>query len=410
MKVFKLLFNLTFALVLIPSLMMVHPKTYAIDKEGELYSTAPLSKGFLGEKWRLGYVESDKFKDYQALLRAIIQGLSKLGWIEALEIPFKKDETDSKKLWMWLATEVDSDYLEFVADAYWSADNDNEEQRQKNIQAIFKRLNEEKDIDLMIGMGDKAGQDMATTEHQTNTVLGVISDPTDGIIKSAEDSGYDHIFTQVDLKFDKRQLELFHDIFGFKQLGITYEDSENGKKVARINTIYQMARERNFEIKRYTISNYKNPEVNDGVRELRYAHRYLAPRIDAMYLTINTALDDPLNLQKILEPLNKRKIVTFSQGAGNYVKHGVLMSVAAADWTFLGEFYAEKIAKILNGATPRQLKQRYRTPTSIALNLKVAENLGWEIPLEVLAAVDEFYQEIILVEEEEVKKNQEPNN
>jgi ABC-type uncharacterized transport system substrate-binding protein len=412
----KFLFSWSLVLALILSSTM-SMKTYAATKEGELYLTSPIPKSLSGEKWKFGYLEGDKFKDYQALLIAVIQGLVNLGWIKP-EPQIQPNELDtSEKLWHWLATQAKSKYIEFVADAYWSATAEDQEQQEKNNQAVLKRLEEQKnqetkELDLIIGMGDKAGKVLATSRHDTNTVLMAISDPVE--IGIAKHNGqftdkYKYIFTQVDLDFYKRQLELFHDIFGFETLGITYQDDENGRKVAGVSTIEKTARQRGFKPIKRTISSYQNPDTRRGAIELLLTHHYLAPRIQAMYLTINTALDNPKNLQLLLEPLNKRKVYTFSQGTGDYVKYGVLMSITATDQSFLGAFYAEKIAKIINGATPNQLEQRYETPTSIALNLEVARNLGWEIPVEVLTAVDEVYMEIAckIKKEDEKRKGKE---
>ncbi|MCB1824761.1 MAG: hypothetical protein KDJ54_09400 [Candidatus Competibacteraceae bacterium] len=52
------------------------------------------------------------------------------------------------------------------------------------------------------------------------------------------------------------------------------------------------------------------------------------------------------------------------------------------------------MAKIFNGAKPRQLNQVFEEGPTIALNLKTAEIIGLYLKAEILAAADEIYQEI----------------
>ena len=46
----------------------------------------------------------------------------------------------------------------------------------------------------------------------------------------------------------------------------------------------------------------------------------------------------------------------------NEVKHGVLMSVAQGGFSDVGRFHAKTIARIFNGAKPRDLEQRWTRP------------------------------------------------
>ena len=54
----------------------------------------------------------------------------------------------------------------------------------------------------------------------------------------------------------------------------------------------------------------------------------------------------------------------------------------------------QKIAKILNGAKPRDLGQIFEVPPKIAINLKVAQRIGYKPTLDVLNSADEIYDEI----------------
>ena len=87
-------------------------------------------------------------------------------------------------------------------------------------------------------------------------------------------------------------------------------------------------------------------------------------------------------------------VPTFSQLGAPDVIHGALLSVAQSNTAEEGRFSAGLMEAILKGARPRDLSPVFESPVSMALNLFMATLIGWNPPLEVLAAVDEFYQEM----------------
>jgi hypothetical protein len=74
------------------------------------------------------------------------------------------------------------------------------------------------------------------------------------------------------------------------------------------------------------------------------------------------------------------------------VKAGLLMSLAEAKKSYLGLFHAEVIARIFNGAKPRQLNQIWADPAKIALNLETTRQIGFDPPVDILLAADEVYE------------------
>jgi hypothetical protein len=163
-----------------------------------------------GKKWRVGYLEGGPYQTYPVQLRAIVNSLAQLGWLkEQPPINIREGKGITGEIWQRLATEVESDYIEFVGDAYWSA-GWNRDIQKTNREAVIRRLNEQGDIDLMIAMGTAAGKDLATNDHSTPTLVFAATDPLRAkIIASAEDSGYDHLHSRVDPTRFRRQVELF---------------------------------------------------------------------------------------------------------------------------------------------------------------------------------------------------------
>lgn len=349
-----------------------------------------------GRKWRIGYVEAGPYQDYQAFLKAMLDGLSELGWLERKVYPPSLDEKETRTLWAWLATEARSGYLEFVADGYWSAGWDQEIRRQ-NKEAILARLNDKKDLDLMLVFGTKAGLDMVNDRHAVPAMVISASDPVEaGMVKSAEDSGFDHIHVTVEPNKYERQLYLFHEIVKFKKLGLAFDDSPTGRSYAALEYVKKVAADRGFQVLEcHTLAaNCTQQESEDSVAA---CCEKLAPQVDAFYITIQRGVTLE-SLPRMLQPLFKSRVATFAQSTSQEVKHGALLSLAQEDYQNIGRFEAKTLARILNGEKPRRLPQVFEDTQEIAVNLEAARRIGFRFPVDVLAGAKEVYETIASAE------------
>lgn len=382
MKCLRKLIALSFLFV-----FLFNVSVLAADKG--TFSTAPKTNN--GKKWRIGYYEGGEYIFYQHNFLALVKGLIDLGWIDKITIPQQKGE-QTEDLWRWLANNAKSKYIQFVKDAHYSCQWKKSD-REKVANALINRLNRAKDIDLMIAAGTWAGQDLANNKHKTPTLVISTSDPLGaGIIKSIEDSGYDHIHARIDPYRYERQIQVFHDIIGFKKLGMAYENSDRGKTYAALEKVKAVSQELGFEtISCFTID--ENPDVNIAEKSLQKCFKYLVKKVDAIYVTQQSGLNAK-NIPTLVEIANSNGIPTFSQSGAGEVKAGFLLSISSAGFKYVGLFYAKTIAKILNGAKPRQLDQVFEGPPKIAINLKTAQIIGYDPPVDVLGAADEIFQEI----------------
>ena len=378
-----------FLILMLLSVLIASVSVAAGDKEN--FSTTPNT--YKGKVWRIGYYEGGEYIDYQKIFTETVRSLMKLGWIETTVIPPQKGE-QTKDLWNWLATNTTSKYIRIVKDAHYSAHWD-DTLRQKTVSEIINRLNSKHDIDLMIGMGTWAGKDLANETHQTPTMVLSASDAVaSGIIKSAEDSGYDHVHACVDPFRYERQVRVFHDIVGFKKLGVAYEDSFEGKSYAAVEIIEKVAAERDFKIvKCFT----KSDIADTGLAEqsVKDCFGNLAQNADAIYVTVQGGVSLK-SIPDLVRIANSHGIPTFSQSGSEEVKYGFLMSISQAGFKYVGQFHAETWGKVFNGATPRQLNQIFEEPKKIAINLKTAKAAGFDPPIDVLGAADEIYEEIVI--------------
>jgi ABC-type uncharacterized transport system substrate-binding protein len=358
--------------------------------EGD-FSTEPKTNN--GKKWRVGYYEGGEYTDYQQSLLAMIEALRELGWLETVEIPAQKGE-QTREFWHWLVNNVKSEYIEFVEDGHYTANWD-EDLRKKMAAEIITRLNQKKDIDFMIAAGTAAGQDLANDNHQTPTLVISTSDPlSSGIIKSIEDSGYDHVHARVSPDRYERQIRIFHDIIGFQKLGVAYENTPNGRVDAAIDKIEAVSEELGFEIVScHTNLGENSTDVSLANERVQECFHELGKNADAIYVTLHLGVNAE-SIPELVEIVNSYHIPTFSQSGSEEVQTGFLLSIAGASFKYVGGFYAETIAKVFNGARPRQLEQLFEGPPKIAINLKTAEIIGYDPPFDVLGAADEIYQEI----------------
>jgi ABC-type uncharacterized transport system substrate-binding protein len=364
--------------------LLQHPiRIYA---QADEYPVAPITNH--GKRWRIGYCEGGPYINYPANLKAIATALAELGWLEELPPLEAENPSEVEGIWQSL-TRARSDYIEFVGDAVYSADW-NAELRAKNRAAIIKRL-QDKGIDLMIAMGTWAGQDLANNLHSVPVMVVSSSDPVaSGIVKSAERSGFDHVHARCAPQRYLQQIRLFHDIVGFRRLGVVYENSVVGRSYAALADIRTVAAERGFELVTCQAP-WSGMTAQVCTRNLIRCHEILAPRIDALFLTVHQSVD--LNrMDEILKPLMDYKIPTWSQRGPQEVRHGVLLSIARGDFQSIGMYHAKIMAEIFNGAHPGELDQIFEDPKRIAINLKTARAIGFDIPRGLIQVADEVYK------------------
>ena len=354
--------------------------------EQAVFPTAPRLKPD-GGKWRLGYIESGDYAEYPDTLRAIIMGLQQLGWLSTPDIPAK---INGRQMWDFLVAHARSDTLEFVADAWWQPGNFDPAQRPVVREAIRQRLLERHDIDLMLAMGTWAGQDMVALGVPVPTVVASASDAVGArIVASASDSGLDNLHARVQPERYQRQVQLFFDIVKFKTLGMVYEDSLEGRSYAAVPAVEQAARKDGFQMVSCTTGTNEltTAQATQNVIE---CYRKLSNEVDAVYVTTHRGITSE-NIGEIASVLRKAKVPSFAMLDSAQVRAGLLMSLAQADYSYVGLFHAEVIARIFNGAKPRQLSQIWVDPAKIALNLDTARIIGFDPPVDILLAADEVY-------------------
>jgi len=358
------------------------------QEAGKQFPTAPIKNGTT--KWRIGYLQGGEYNEYLISMDATIKGLMALGWIKEKPLPALTGAT-GESLWEYYAQNLESDYLEFVPDGFYSAEWSPE--KRKLLKAdITRRLNETDDLDLMIAVGTWAGIDLAQGDHHTPTIVLAVSDAVaSGIIKTIHDSGNPYIHARVDPNRYERQVRIFHTIIGFKTIGMIYTDDVEGRSYAAVDKVKKVARERGFTIQTCFLDETEALEQDED--RLIQCFKNLSTSVDALYVTGQRAVNE--KTVPILAAIAKEaQLPTFSQSGYQEVKQGLLLSISQAGYKYVGKFYAETMAQIFNGALPGELNQIFEDLPKIAINLSTAEALSFYPSLDVLSSADEIYREI----------------
>jgi ABC-type uncharacterized transport system substrate-binding protein len=338
-------------------------------------------------RWRVAYVEAGPYYDYRMNLIGLAQGLEELGLIEDGQPPDEFLES-SESVWRWLSESAGGARLSFGPDDFYSANWDYGKLLEAKNRVLAKAKAGE--IDLILAFGTAASQSLATDEHQTPTLSITATDPVGaGISQTAFKSGLPHVHVQVQPGQLERQLSMFHNVFGFKTLGVPYDPAADGGSTMGLPTIERMAERLGFKM----VSCPAELEISDrdaAFENLMVCLRRLSLESEAVYLTVSNGMVES-RLGEILAPMIDKRLPTFSQRGPAEARQGVLMSLAEEDFRSSGRFEAEVVKEVLSGRQPEAIGQIFTAPLTMALNIKMAMAIGWDPPLKVLAAVNELY-------------------
>ena len=358
---------------------------FSADRESLFAELAPG-----GKKFRIAVVQSGEYYIYTETFLAILQSLSELGWLNAGLDFSAEDQATMKNLFNALLAKSEySNYLEFSSQLYFDFNWDSQGRATEEFSTIVN----DSGVSAILTFGTTAAQVLSGLKDlETPVLVFAVSDPVEaGIVDSVEDSGRDNLAAVLDPKRFERQIRLFYNVVGFKRLGLLYNDTPSGRSYAAWDAVNRLAEEKNFEIvgNNDVIESDSDPQAPFQYLE---ALKELAPKVDAVYLTIQAGftLD---NLPAILDITQQYGLPTFAMEGSRYVKNGVLLSISAYEFVSKGMFNAGIVAQVLKGKEPREVDTVFWVTPSIAINLKEAEKISFNVPVDILASADEIYTE-----------------
>ena len=341
-----------------------------------------------GTKWRIACYEGGEYPEYTETLKYLVLELEANGWISGVSGKRLDSFINSSEIWDYLGTDVKSDYLEFPPELFWSPGWDVSARTSDSGEALSEMKAGK--ADLLLVLGTVAGIDIGIADHDVPVIIMASTDPVgSGLISSMDDSGKDNVHTIVDPSQHRRQIEIFHEATGFNTIGTGYDDSSaESISYSRIDLLREIGEKRGFEIT-FCRTVDDNPDLSLCEASVVEAYTYLAPRVDAVYITRQNGVN-PGNAQKFLKPLIEYNVTTLSMEPG-LVREGVLISIVSGEPRLYASAYAESAGMILNGAKPRSLTMKHQFPFRIYLNMETAEKIGFEVPEGLLNSADLIY-------------------
>ncbi len=344
-------------------------------------------------KYKIALIQSDDYSEYYNSFMAILDGLKTLGWLEKNQLTDKNKYTKNREILKAWNNNFYSNYITIDYEDFFSFRASKENRNKKKYKNIIQNCKDGK-YDLVIVLGTLASKEvLRDKEYKTNTLLEAVSDPLGSkLIKSENDSGYEFLTARVDPNQYLRQIRLFYEVVKFEKLGIIYENSENGRWYAAVDAVEKVADEYGFEI----IRSHKamaEPTVAEYPKAFKMyldALDEVCPKVDAVFLGISGGLEAE-NLPNIVKKLIKYKTASFSMEGETAVEKGIMLGVSGKE---TGLYNAKKIAKILNGESPRNLKQNFEKEPKISINLKTAELIEKLLPTDIIRSSDQIYVNI----------------
>lgn len=314
--------------------------------------------GHAGEVKRIGYIEAGPFWVYTHTLNAFKNALARQDGVVA-EFP-----------------------PELHVSVGWDKDQD----------AMDKAVNDlmaRDDVDLIVSCGVSANRTITARGDGAIPVIGMgMSDPLlAGVIVSPDDSGRENFTCEVVVDRWKQMFRVFHEVVGFKRLGLLYSGILEGKVDSGLSDALEVGRELGYEVIAQQIPDEESGSCVGGLQALHEKD------IDAFFVGPLSCFDwefsDPAPL---LQHINSEyQWPTFARDGSAFVEGGALMGFSTWDFEQIGERQAEKAVAIFRGASPRSLPMRVGIEPILAINLQTAREIGFDFPFEVIIAADAIF-------------------
>lgn len=321
--------------------------------------------------WKAGYLQAGDYWSYSATTTAIFDALGAmsrsnyLGWQDSVVL------ADGARL---------------------SPGWDNKDGLKKAAKELLAR----NDLDIILSAGTGATAALIEASKESHRKIPIVAFAvTDaiasGFVISETDSGLDSFTVRLVPGWYKRMFEVFHEVVGFRKLGIMYPDTVDGRRYSNVQEAREVAAVAGFELVEYS-----GIGSSESAEECQKGLDYLyAKGIDAFFIGPLLCFDwKQSDVRSLLGSMVAHDVASFAREGTPFVRSGALLGFSTSDYSGRGRFSAEQIVRILRGAKPRSLPMVDNDIPKISFNLAVAEDIGYDPPFDLLAASDEVFQTI----------------
>ncbi len=233
-------------------------------------------------------------------------------------------------------------------------------------------------VDIIVAISTPIAQAAAQVTSEIPIIIGAITDPVAANIAERWESSGNNITGMSDAAPNEAQLKLIPRFFPeATRVGTIYNAGE-ANSVVQVELSREICQELGLELVEVTASNSS---------EVLMAAQSLAGRIDMFYIvTDNVAVSAFSSIVKV----SLEEKIPIIVADPTFVPEGGLTSFGI-DYFTLGQKSAEKAVQVLEGKLPTEIpigKLEEPEDLKFVINLDIAEQLGLEIPLELLEEVD----------------------
>jgi putative ABC transport system substrate-binding protein len=245
-------------------------------------------------------------------------------------------------------------------------------------QTIAQRFNQNK-VDLVLAIATPSAQTAANVLKNTPVLITAVTDPVEaGIVKSMEKPGA-NITGTTDMNPVAKQLELIRNFLPeVKDIGILYNPGEVNSTV-QVKLAKEKAKEMEVNLEEATVSN--SSEVSLAVSSL-------VDNVDAIYVPTDNIIVSAM--PTVLQIAHNRKVPVFAS-ENNSVEQGAVATLGI-DYYQLGRQTGSMAARILNGSDPAKMPVESSKELKLYINQKSTEEIGLEIPAELLESADTIFK------------------
>ncbi len=239
-------------------------------------------------------------------------------------------------------------------------------------------LFQSKKMDMVVGIATPNAQALKMAVTNAPVVYSAITDPVSaGLVESLDKGDPGMNGTSYKNPF-KEQIEFLTSLHEVKALGQVYTGNEDNA-MFQAKQVQKACEELGIE--------YVGTSIISSA-EVKSATETLIDRVDALYVTNDNTVVSALG--GLTETANRHKVPVISADTSSAKENPVLIAWGF-DWYYIGQETARVMDRILKGEKPEDMPTAVISDPNymeMLLNLKVAEEIGMDIPSSVRDQAD----------------------
>ncbi|GAA0180528.1 ABC transporter substrate-binding protein [Clostridium sediminicola] len=257
-------------------------------------------------------------------------------------------------------------------------DYQNAQGDQTNLKTISNKFVNKK-YDLIVAIATPSAQSVVGATDEIPVIFSACTDPLGaGLVLDMNKPGKNVTGTSDAVSAEKI-MELAKRITpDIKTVGALYNSSETNS-ISVVNNLKEYAAANGMEVIEATVTNSS---------EVQQVTQSLVGKVDALFSPIDNTIATAL---PVVSQISNKAQVPFYVGADSMVKDGGLATYGI-NYSILGKETADMAVQILNGKNPGDIPVKTMTDMDIYLNQKTANELGIEIPSDVLEEAAEIFE------------------